>query len=88
MRRDTVVVPAGGAYNVRFVADNPGTWIFHCHIEWHLEAGLAVVFVEAPDEAQQILTIPQVMKDQCATLGIPYTGVRPPLPRLFFARSV
>ncbi|KAK4701689.1 iron transport multicopper oxidase, partial [Phenoliferia sp. Uapishka_3] len=74
MRRDTVVVPAGGAYNVRFVADNPGTWIFHCHIEWHLEAGLAVVFVEAPDEAQQTITIPQVMKDQCATLGIASTG--------------
>lgn len=34
MRRDTIVVPAGGAYNVRFIADNPGAWIFHCHIEW------------------------------------------------------
>ena len=30
MRRDTVVVPAGGAYNVRFIADNPGAWMFHC----------------------------------------------------------
>lgn len=27
MRRDTVNVPAGGAVNMRFVADNPGTWI-------------------------------------------------------------
>lgn len=27
MRRDTVVVPAGGAVNLRFVADNPGAWI-------------------------------------------------------------
>ncbi|KAL8278893.1 hypothetical protein RQP46_008764 [Phenoliferia psychrophenolica] len=56
MRRDTVVVPAGG------------------HIEWHLEAGLAVVFVEAPTEAQELLTIPQVMKDQCEMLGIASTG--------------
>lgn len=27
MRRDTMIVPTMGAYNVRFVADNPGTWI-------------------------------------------------------------
>ncbi|KAJ3148332.1 hypothetical protein HDU86_007514 [Geranomyces michiganensis] len=31
---------------LRFVADNPGVWFFHCHIEWHVEAGLAMVFVE------------------------------------------
>ena len=24
-------------------ADNPAPWILHCHIEWHLEGGLAVV---------------------------------------------
>ncbi|ORY53401.1 Cupredoxin [Leucosporidium creatinivorum] len=74
MRRDTIVVPAGGAVNIRFVADNPGAWIFHCHIEWHLEAGLAVVFIEAPNEMQTELAIPQVMNDQCTALGIPVTG--------------
>lgn len=41
-----------------------------------MEAGLAVVFIEAPKESQETLTIPQVMKDQCAAMGIPYTGVR------------
>ncbi|KAJ1552837.1 hypothetical protein HK405_009845, partial [Cladochytrium tenue] len=35
---------------VRFVADNPGVWLFHCHIDWHIIAGLAMVFVEStPD---------------------------------------
>ena len=29
---------------VRFNASNPGLWIFHCHIEWHLSLGMAVVF--------------------------------------------
>ena len=33
-RRDTITIPAGGAYNIRFRADNPGAWLFHCHIEW------------------------------------------------------
>lgn len=44
------------------------------HIEWHLEAGLAVTFIEAPLEAQQRNAIPQYMYDQCATLGVPTTG--------------
>jgi hypothetical protein len=30
MRRDTVHVTAGGAVTLRFVADNPGAWFFHC----------------------------------------------------------
>ncbi|GAA5986611.1 hypothetical protein JCM11641_005166 [Rhodosporidiobolus odoratus] len=74
MRRDTIVVPAGGAVNLAWRADNPGAWIFHCHIQWHMEAGLAVVFMEDPLGAQQSLTLPQSIKDQCSDLGISYTG--------------
>jgi len=73
-RRDTIMIPAGGSVTLRFRADNPGTWIFHCHIEWHLEAGLAVVFAEAPLESQQTTHIPQLMLDQCAAQGIPTSG--------------
>eukprot|EP01035_Chromulina_nebulosa_P020574 gene20574-26680_t len=29
---------------IRFVADNPGMWLFHCHIDWHLVLGMAIVF--------------------------------------------
>ncbi|KAJ6481988.1 laccase 17, partial [Mycena sanguinolenta] len=46
-RRDVVGVEQGGVI-IRFRADNPGPWFLHCHIDWHLEAGLAVVFAEAP----------------------------------------
>ncbi|KAJ8080638.1 laccase, multicopper oxidase, benzenediol:oxygen oxidorectuctase [Marasmius tenuissimus] len=38
----------GGNTTFRFKADNPGAWFLHCHIDWHLEAGLAVVFAESP----------------------------------------
>jgi iron transport multicopper oxidase len=31
---------------IRFETDNPGPWFLHCHIDWHLAAGLAVVFSE------------------------------------------
>ncbi|EJU02139.1 ferroxidase [Dacryopinax primogenitus] len=73
-RRDTIMIPAGGSVNLRFRADNPGTWMFHCHIEWHLEAGLAVIFAEAPLVSQQTIQIPQYLSDQCAMQGIPPSG--------------
>ncbi|KAK9449298.1 Cupredoxin [Limtongia smithiae] len=48
MRRDTVVVRAYGWTIIRFIADNPGIWPFHCHITWHLEAGLLMQFEILP----------------------------------------
>lgn len=74
IRRDTVVVPAESFTIVRFRADNPGAWFFHCHVEWHLESGLAVTLIEAPDVAQQRMAFPQEMKDLCTAGGIPATG--------------
>lgn len=41
--RDTIVVAEYSSLILRWVADNPGMWIMHCHIDGHLEAGLAFV---------------------------------------------
>ncbi|KAF8180555.1 hypothetical protein K438DRAFT_1602742, partial [Mycena galopus ATCC 62051] len=30
----------------RFTTDNSGPWFLHCHIDWHLQIGLAIVFAE------------------------------------------
>nr|CAB3474823.1 unnamed protein product [Digitaria exilis] len=53
--RNTVAVPTGGWAVIRFVADNPGMWFMHCHIDSHLAIGLAMVFEVAdgptPDTA-------------------------------------
>ena len=46
VRKDTVIVPAGGYVIIRFLANNPGWYIMHCHIEADLEGGMAVVFNE------------------------------------------
>ncbi|KAJ8098292.1 Cupredoxin [Lipomyces tetrasporus] len=48
MRRDTVTVVAYGWVLIRFVADNAGVWPLHCHITWHLEAGLLMQFQVQP----------------------------------------
>ncbi|MEO7979923.1 MAG: multicopper oxidase family protein [Sporichthyaceae bacterium] len=39
-RKDTVLVPAMGAVDLDFAADNPGRWMVHCHNAYHAEAGM------------------------------------------------
>ncbi|KAF8493485.1 laccase [Russula emetica] len=56
--RDVVSIGnPGDNVTIRFFTDNPGPWFFHCHIDWHLNAGFAVVFAEdVPDVPSQDLT--------------------------------
>ncbi|KAG6610974.1 putative multicopper oxidase [Phytophthora cinnamomi] len=65
MMRDVYTVPQctsdgnGGCKDagyvvLRFNADNPGVWIMHCHIDWHLIAGLGMIFVEGEEQLQQM----------------------------------
>ena len=42
--RDTVRIPPGQRVIVVFDADNPGTWAFHCHMLYHMEAGMFQTF--------------------------------------------
>jgi FtsP/CotA-like multicopper oxidase with cupredoxin domain len=41
--RDTVLVPPKSTVTVAFDANNPGAWYVHCHILWHLAAGMAAL---------------------------------------------
>ncbi|UOF90911.1 copper oxidase [Fodinisporobacter ferrooxydans] len=36
---NTINIAAGETYDIEFTADNPGTWVFHCHLPHHT-AGL------------------------------------------------
>jgi FtsP/CotA-like multicopper oxidase with cupredoxin domain len=45
--RDTVLMNPKERVDIAFVADNPGDWMFHCHILEHQAGGMmAVVRVE------------------------------------------
>ncbi|GIL81975.1 hypothetical protein Vretimale_1452 [Volvox reticuliferus] len=44
--RDTVTVTGGGWVYLRFKADNPGIWPFHCHLLPHVFMGQQLYFVE------------------------------------------
>lgn len=73
-RRDTIIVPPMGYVVLRFRADNPGVWLFHCHIDWHLMQGLAMTFVEAPLLIQERLHIPEDHIAACHAAGVAYEG--------------
>ncbi|KAG6792770.1 hypothetical protein POTOM_001928 [Populus tomentosa] len=55
VERNTIGVPAGGWTAIRFIADNPGVWFMHCHLEVHTTWGLKMAFVvdngEGPNES-------------------------------------
>jgi FtsP/CotA-like multicopper oxidase with cupredoxin domain len=41
--RDTVLVTPKTSVTVAFDANNPGLWYVHCHVLWHLAAGMATL---------------------------------------------
>ncbi|ERM94240.1 hypothetical protein AMTR_s00010p00213750 [Amborella trichopoda] len=48
MKNSAAVFPYGWTA-LRFKADNPGAWAFHCHIEAHFYMGMGVVFESGVD---------------------------------------
>ncbi|KAL6180600.1 hypothetical protein ACLB2K_047261 [Fragaria x ananassa] len=52
--RNTAVIFPYGWTALRFLADNPGVWAFHCHIEPHLHMGMGVVFAQGVQHVNNI----------------------------------
>src|SRR5512132_550244 len=42
--RDTILVPPRSRVVIAFDANNPGWWAFHCHLLYHLDAGMFTTF--------------------------------------------
>ncbi|KAF3015102.1 Laccase-1 [Neopestalotiopsis sp. 37M] len=55
-RRDVTMLPGFGYIVIAFKADNPGNWIFHCHIAWHVSGGLSADFMERRDEQVALIS--------------------------------
>ncbi|VAH08062.1 unnamed protein product [Triticum turgidum subsp. durum] len=45
VQRNTISVPTAGWVAIRFVANNPGVWIMHCHLDVHLSWGLSMAWL-------------------------------------------
>ena len=50
VRKDTVMVPAGGYVVINFISDNPGWWLLHCHVEIHQLQGMTLIVNELPEK--------------------------------------
>jgi len=75
-RRDTVMLqgsagpgnPAGYTV-IGFETDNPGSWLMHCHIAWHVDGGLALQFVERPDDITTDTYVDADFENECSALA-------------------
>ncbi|KAH8599232.1 multicopper oxidase-domain-containing protein [Bisporella sp. PMI_857] len=56
-RRDTASMPGNGYMVIAFKTDNPGSWLFHCHIAWHASQSLALQFVERESEISNLVAV-------------------------------
>lgn len=74
MMRDTVQVPGNGYMVIRFMASNPGVWFFHCHVDWHLEQGLAITLIEDPISIRERQQLTDNFKSICDAIDVPYFG--------------
>ncbi|OAY41324.1 laccase-17 [Manihot esculenta] len=56
IERNTAGVPAGGWIAIRFLADNPGVWFMHCHLDVHTSWGLRMAWVvlDGPQPNQKL----------------------------------
>ena len=58
LKKDTVFIPRRGYAVLRFLADNPGIWMFHCHILWHQASGMAMGFQVGGSESYGFVSPP------------------------------
>ena len=50
---------------IQYFQDNPGVWPLHCHIAWHLSAGMNWMVLEDPDAVENVMSIPSIMAQTC-----------------------
>ncbi|KAI0362952.1 laccase [Pilatotrama ljubarskyi] len=56
---------AGDNVTIRFRTDNPGPWFLHCHIDFHLDVGFAVVMAEDVQDVKAANPVPKAWSDLC-----------------------
>lgn len=76
-RRDTTTLPAWGWLVVAFVTNNPGAWIFHCHVAWHVSQGLSVQFLEQLGAIPTAVNLNGDLASNCASWSSYYPANDP-----------
>ncbi|THZ08837.1 hypothetical protein D6C93_00326 [Aureobasidium pullulans] len=72
-RRDVAFMPGdgptgqGGHLVIAFFTDNPGSWLMHCHIGWHVAMGFALQFIEGKEQIKNTIQDTCLLNDVCDT---------------------
>lgn len=61
------MLPGFGWLVVAFETNNPGAWLFHCHIVWHASQGLSVQFLERETELTGVKSAGVLAKELAQT---------------------
>ncbi|KKF96573.1 Laccase [Ceratocystis platani] len=64
-RRDVTMLPGLGWIVLAFKNNNPGAWLMHCHIAWHVGSGLSVQFIERPSEIKTLFDLDTILDPTC-----------------------
>ncbi|KAF1983858.1 multicopper oxidase [Aulographum hederae CBS 113979] len=70
IRRDTATLPAHGHLVLAFKADNPGAWLMHCHIPFHVSGGLGLQFLERKADIPGAIGGIGVLNQECASWNV------------------
>lgn len=66
-RRDVAMLPASGWLVLAFITDNPGAWLMHCHVAWHIDLGLGAQFLEQADQIPPLLDATAGWNQECSS---------------------
>ncbi|KAK0631038.1 Cupredoxin [Bombardia bombarda] len=80
VRRDVVQMPGSGWLVIAYKTDNPGCWLMHCHIGWHVAQGLGIQFLERKSEIAGLMKLNQLLPNCEAWRA--YQPTSPYLPKL------
>lgn len=79
-RRDVTLLTASGWSVIAFQTDNPGAWLMHCHIAYHVADGLSLQFLEVPSEIPNIYGESSAnFRDTCDKWDAYFYSVSPPV---------
>lgn len=81
-RRDTADVPFGGWLMIAFQVDNPGAWLFHCHIAFHSSDGVSLQYVEQGSKLGPLMEkagVEEGFEERCDSWGEFYRDVSTPV---------
>ena len=61
VRRDVEQILGSGWVVIAFFTDNPGAWLLHCHIGWHVSQGFGMQFLERGPEIPEFMHLNQLV---------------------------